>query len=599
MSECSPYGADGTLDRMLRLGQKGKCTPAIFVHAGAGFHSHQNEHVHLQACTAAAEMGMKFLKAGSSATEAIEASLRILEDKEITNAGYGSNLSIDGTVECDATIVDHLGRSGACGAVPNIRNPISLAKLILDTSNEPLSLRRVPPNALVGEGARVFAEEHGFTTCPNEYLISKNAQDRFLRWQDDLKRADNKTKGTTTNPDPSQANSSCLPCQYETAPAVEARRSFPRDHAAAIMAGTWNEGQPDSPYVSSAGSDPSNSLEPAQGSSYFRVVGSSSPTVSRSSVRASPERSLYSTVAKRNLKPAHLSSLGPKPQLKRAETNGREPTRDDEKPKHGENTKSDTHQKYHEHLRDGDGSASPQTRASPEACSDSDTPQQSPSSPHGIKRRASADMASFPEHRVRVHPFHTDYGNEDLITDTIGAIAVDENGHIAAGSSSGGIGMKHRGRLGPAALVGVGTAVVPCDEDDEDKISVGAVTSGTGEHMATTMASQRCAERIYHGTRRGTGGFDVQDDDEDTIMESFIADDFMNHPGVKNCHSAGAIGVMVVKKSRTGYYLYFAHNTDSFALASMGGSEREPRCTMSRLSEGAKIARGGRKVCLD
>lgn len=64
-------------------------------------------------------MGMRFLKAGATATETVEATLRVLEDKEITNAGYGSNLSIDGTVECDATIVDHLGRSGACGAVPS------------------------------------------------------------------------------------------------------------------------------------------------------------------------------------------------------------------------------------------------------------------------------------------------------------------------------------------------------------------------------------------------------------------------------------------------------------------------------------------------
>lgn len=66
----------------------------------------------------AARVGMRFLKAGASAPEAVEAAIKCLEDKEITNAGFGSNLNMDGIVECDATIVDHLGRSGACGAVP-------------------------------------------------------------------------------------------------------------------------------------------------------------------------------------------------------------------------------------------------------------------------------------------------------------------------------------------------------------------------------------------------------------------------------------------------------------------------------------------------
>lgn len=50
----TPLGTDGAIDRVLRLGQlqKTKHVPAIFIHAGAGFHSQQNEHVHLQACVA-------------------------------------------------------------------------------------------------------------------------------------------------------------------------------------------------------------------------------------------------------------------------------------------------------------------------------------------------------------------------------------------------------------------------------------------------------------------------------------------------------------------------------------------------------------------
>ena len=59
---------------------------------------------------------MSILRAGGTAVDAVEAAIRSLEDNEITNAGYGSNLSIDGVVEGDATMVDHYGRSGACGA---------------------------------------------------------------------------------------------------------------------------------------------------------------------------------------------------------------------------------------------------------------------------------------------------------------------------------------------------------------------------------------------------------------------------------------------------------------------------------------------------
>ncbi|OAQ98873.1 hypothetical protein LLEC1_06246 [Akanthomyces lecanii] len=541
---------DGALDRVLGSKQRRRSIPAIFLHAGAGFHSHQNEDVHLRACVAAAEMGMRFLKAGASATEAVEASLRVLEDKEITNAGYGSNLSIDGTVECDATIVDHLGRSGACGAVPNIRNPISLAKLIFDGSMRPLSLRRVPPNALVGEGAKIFAEEHGMATFSNDYLISKNSRDRFMRWQDDLLRAEAKAKEASIAPKATQPMN-CAPCQYETLPG-KPNISFPRDHAAAIMSGTWNEGQPNSPYLPPPGMDEAQQAE-------LTTLGIT--------------QNAWNHTKNPSWKTSHHENNSNKKQILLPRPNKG----------HVNDGKNDDHMVWAKEPN-AQGIGSP---------NDEGTWQLPKRRRKGPKRLLDGHVDSEDASTKRLH---VSEDSEDQITDTIGAIAIDEEGYIAAGSSSGGIGMKHRGRLGPAALVGVGTAVVPCHLDDEDAVSVAAVTSGTGEHMATTMASQRCAERLYTSTRKGPGGSDIHDYDESAIMESFIANDFMGHPGVCNGPSAGAIGIMAVKKTRAGYYLHFAHNTDSFALASMGGKDPTPTCVMSRLPDGGKIAQGSRKI---
>lgn len=182
---------------------------------------------------------------------------------------------------------------------------------------------------------------------------------------------------------------------------------------------------------------------------------------------------------------------------------------------------------------------------------------------------------------------------EDRIIDTVGAIAVDCFGNIAAGSSSGGIGMKHRGRCGPAALVGIGSAVIPSDPDDPDETSVATVTSGTGEHMATTLAAATSADRIYSSVRRTRGGR-LETCTEDQAMYSVIDREFMGHLGVKNSHCIGAIGILAVKKTRHGIMLYFGHNTDSFALASMQSGDRKPTCVMSRSSGSGSIAQGGR-----
>lgn len=119
--------------------------------------------------------------------------------------------------------------------------------------------------------------------------------------------------------------------------------------------------------------------------------------------------------------------------------------------------------------------------------------------------------------------------SEDDVSDTVGAIAIDSYGNIAAGSSSGGIGMKHSGRIGPAALVGIGTAVIPLDPNDPDQAQVATVTSGTGEHIATTMAANTCALRMYYNQRKCTDGL-FEEVSEDEAMRGMIITDFLGIP---------------------------------------------------------------------
>jgi taspase (threonine aspartase 1) len=134
------------------------------------------------------------------------------------------------------------------------------------------------------------------------------------------------------------------------------------------------------------------------------------------------------------------------------------------------------------------------------------------------------ETAPFPPSPARASP--TETREEDVITDTVGAIAVDSWGNIACGASSGGIGMKYRGRVGPAALVGVGAAVIPVDPDDPEQACVATVTSGTGEHMATTMAATVCAERLYQSVKKARGGEYVEVS-EDEALKAMIENEFM------------------------------------------------------------------------
>lgn len=124
------------------------------------------------------------------------------------------------------------------------------------------------------------------------------------------------------------------------------------------------------------------------------------------------------------------------------------------------------------------------------------------------------------------NPFKTPTDGEDSITDTVGAIAIDMFGNIAAGSSSGGIGMKHRGRVGPAALIGIGTHVIPVDPTDSERTTTAVVTSGTGEHIASTLAASTCANRIYYSQKMGRAGV-FEQVTEDEAIGAMIKQEFI------------------------------------------------------------------------
>ncbi|KAI9670426.1 MAG: hypothetical protein M1829_004749 [Trizodia sp. TS-e1964] len=485
---------------------------------------------------------MVILRGGGTAVDAVEMAVKVLEDQEITNAGFGSNLAIDGVVECDATIVDHFGRSGAVGAVSQIKNPISLARVVLQRSLQPLSLRRVPPNLLVSQGAVDFAFEEGLPVLPHDALIAPGARERWLRWREELRKAENYYNRNISDESYPDDNDIGTDNDYEEL----VRQRQRKEHTRLMETSLWNNNQQGGKPSRGSNISPWNKgAMPSAGLPLAQSVAESPRSIDSPSFNHNflDITSIYS--------PGSFGHSDHEQELADAGKSNKE---------------SDT-----SNVAQQDGSpesGSPSSLAS--LCLPSLTP-----SPPCFSELIQSPLSGLVDSPADSEPLHSSGSftpetpskkatdRDDHITDTVGAIAFDIYGNIAAGSSSGGIGMKHRGRVGPAALVGVGSSVIPVDPDDPECISVATVTSGTGEHMATTMASAKCAERLYFCNRKAKGG-GSEDVDENKAMMSMVDKDFMGHPGVRANHSAGAIGILAVKRSKYGAHLYFVHNTDSF-----------------------------------
>jgi len=149
--------------------------PSLIVHGGAWNIPDAAVADCRAGCHDALAAGWAILSRGGSAFDAVESAIRVLEDRPVFDAGTGSHLNRDGYVELDAMIMDGVTlNAGAVAGVRGVRNPITLARRILELGEHMM---------LVGEGARQFAAEQGLPLCDPSELVVERERAAWLEWR--------------------------------------------------------------------------------------------------------------------------------------------------------------------------------------------------------------------------------------------------------------------------------------------------------------------------------------------------------------------------------------------------------------------------------
>jgi beta-aspartyl-peptidase (threonine type) len=147
---------------------------SIAIHGGAGVISRASmtpeaERAYRADLERALDAGYAVLDKGGSSLDAVVASVKVLEDSPLFNAGKGSVFNHEGINELDASIMDGAtAKAGAVAGVRHVKNPIELARLVMDRSTHVM---------LAGEGAEEFALEQGMALVPGSYFFTER------RWQ--------------------------------------------------------------------------------------------------------------------------------------------------------------------------------------------------------------------------------------------------------------------------------------------------------------------------------------------------------------------------------------------------------------------------------
>ncbi|HEV7164578.1 MAG TPA: isoaspartyl peptidase/L-asparaginase [Gammaproteobacteria bacterium] len=151
---------------------------AIVIHGGAGTITRKDMTPAMEAeyragLKQALDAGYAVLKSGGASLDAVQAAIRVMEDNPLFNAGKGAVFAHNGKNEMDAAIMDGASlKAGAVAAVEHIKNPIDLARLVMD---------KTPHVLLMGEGAEEFARSQGMAMMPASYFFTQHRWDELQK----------------------------------------------------------------------------------------------------------------------------------------------------------------------------------------------------------------------------------------------------------------------------------------------------------------------------------------------------------------------------------------------------------------------------------
>ncbi len=141
----------------------------MVIHGGAGSihkgrYTPEQEEAYNAKLKEALLTGYAILKDGGSSVDAVEKTIRVLENSPLFNAGKGAVLTNAETAELDAAIMSGADlNAGTCAGIKHVKNPISLARMIMDSSKHVM---------LIGEGAEKFARDEELEIVDNSYFIT-------------------------------------------------------------------------------------------------------------------------------------------------------------------------------------------------------------------------------------------------------------------------------------------------------------------------------------------------------------------------------------------------------------------------------------------